>query len=158
MGGAAVREKLTVAVTNIESSLGGCHREKVIRDSTDCPSSNQHHYVRQQPHRCEVLPSTTRKRENKGNLVRFCNAKYNYTICDDWDLVCLISEFLKSEETRVKMAMLFVSQCNEFTRQKAGGWKPAPSLPKVIGQSCLMCVTRGTCLGSSCFGDRGRCF
>ena len=56
------------------------------------------------------------------------------------------------------MAMQFVSQCNEFTRQKAGGWKPAPSLPKVFGHSCLMCVTRGTCLGSGCFGDKGRCF
>ena len=54
--------------------------------------------------------------------------------------------------------MQFVSQCNNFTRQKAGGWKPAPSIPKVIGQSCLMCVTRGTCLGSCCLGDKGRYF
>ena len=54
--------------------------------------------------------------------------------------------------------MQFVSQCNNFTRQKAGGLKPAPSIPKVIGQSCLMCVTRGTCLGSCCLGDKGRYF
>ena len=68
IAGAAVKERLAVAVTTIERSLGGCHREKVTRDATDCPGSNQHHYVRQQPHRCEVLPTTTRKRESKGNL------------------------------------------------------------------------------------------
>ena len=69
VAGAGVREKLAVAVTTIERSLGGCHREKVTRDSTDCPGSNQHHYVRQQPHRCEVLPTTTRKRESRGKLI-----------------------------------------------------------------------------------------
>ena len=66
---AGAREKLAVVVTTIECSLGGCHREKVTRDSTDCPGSNQHHYVRQQPHRCEVLPTTTRKRESRGKLI-----------------------------------------------------------------------------------------
>ena len=69
VAGAAVKERLAVAVTTIERSLGGCHREKVTRDLTDCPGSNQHHYVRQQPHRCEVLPTTTRKRKSKGNLI-----------------------------------------------------------------------------------------
>ena len=70
MADAGVRSDLAVAVTTIERSLGGCHREEVRRDPTDCPGSNQHHYVRQQPHRCEVLPTTTRKRESKGNLVQ----------------------------------------------------------------------------------------
>ena len=78
VAGAGVREKLAVAVTTIERSLGGCHREKVTRASTDCPGSNQHHYVRQQPHRCEVLPTTTRKRENKGNLTKIL--QYNVPI------------------------------------------------------------------------------
>ena len=69
VAGAGVKEKLAMAVTTIERSLGGCHREKVTRDLTDCPGSNQHHYVRQQPHRCEVLPTTTRKRESRGKLI-----------------------------------------------------------------------------------------
>ena len=86
VAGAAVKERLAVAVTTIERSLGGCHKEKVTRDLTDCPGSNQHHYVRQQPHRCEVLPTTTRKRESKGNLteilqynIHFSHTKQNQT-------------------------------------------------------------------------------
>ena len=108
VAGAAVKERLAVAVTTIERSLGGCHKEKVTRDLTDCPGSNQHHYVRQQPHRCEVLPTTTRKRESKGNLTEILqynitffthktkSTKSNilknywphqkYFICDNWDL------------------------------------------------------------------------
>ena len=38
---AGVRSDLAVAVTTIERSLGGCHREEVRRDPTDCPGSNQ---------------------------------------------------------------------------------------------------------------------
>ena len=106
VAGAGVKEKLAMAVTTIERSLGGCHKEKVTRDLTDCPGSNQHHYVRQQPHRCEVLPTTTRKRESKGNLteilqynIHFSHTKQNqinilkdnwphskYCICDNWDM------------------------------------------------------------------------
>ena len=56
------------------------------------------------------------------------------------------------------MAMNFAALCNAFSRQKPGGHKPAPSVPRVIGQSCIMCVTRGTCLGSSCLGNKGRLF
>ena len=70
----------------------------------------------------------------------------------------LILEFLKSENTRVQLAMNFVARCNAFSRQKTGGYKSAPSVPRVIGQSCIMCVTRGTCLGSSCLGNKGRLF
>ena len=69
-GGAAVRSDLAVAVATIKESIGGCHQEEVRREETDCPSANQHLYVRQVPHRCEVVPTTTtlRKRENKGNV------------------------------------------------------------------------------------------
>ena len=67
MADAGVRSDLTVAVTTIERSLGGCHREEVRRDPTDCPGSNQHHYVRQQPHRCETIPVTARRKESEGN-------------------------------------------------------------------------------------------
>ena len=66
-GGAAVRSDLALACAQIEQSIGGCHQEKVRREETHCPSSNQHHYVRQQPHRSELIPQTTRKRETKGN-------------------------------------------------------------------------------------------
>ena len=62
-----VRANLAVAVTAIEKSLGSCHRAKVVREPTVCPSSNQHHYVRQVPHRCEALSTPTRKMGNKGN-------------------------------------------------------------------------------------------
>ena len=62
-----VRENLAVAVTAIESSLGSCHREKVVREPTLCPSSNQHHYVQQVPHRCEVIPTTPMIKGSKGN-------------------------------------------------------------------------------------------
>ena len=63
-----VRAKLAVAVTAIDQSLGGCHREAVSREETHCPSSsNQHHYVRQVPHtRHEVIPRTSRKNIWKG--------------------------------------------------------------------------------------------
>ena len=67
MANAGVRSDLAVAVTTIERSLGGCHREEVRRDPTDCPGSNQHHYVRQQPHRCENIPVTARRKESEGN-------------------------------------------------------------------------------------------
>ena len=67
-----VRTKLAVAVTAIDKSLGGCHREAVSREETHCPSSsNQHHYVRQVPHtRHEVIPRTSRKNICKG-IVNF---------------------------------------------------------------------------------------
>ena len=67
-GAGRVRTDLAVAVAKIKHSIGGCHQEEVRREETHCPSSNQHHYVRQQPHRCEVLPQTTRKKESKGNV------------------------------------------------------------------------------------------
>ena len=53
--------------------------------------------------------------------------------------------------------MKFVDQCNSFARQKAGGQKPPPSVPRIIGEkmSCIICVSRGTCLGKSCLGDNG---
>ena len=63
-----VRAKLAVAVTAIEKSIGSCHREKVVREPTHCPSSNQHHYVHQVPHRSEGIPTTSRKRVSKGNF------------------------------------------------------------------------------------------
>ena len=65
---------------------------------------------------------------------------------------------LNSEAIRVDMAMKFVAQCNPFAQQKAGGQKPSPSVPRVIGQmmSCVICVTRGKCLGKSCLGDNGK--
>ena len=60
-----VNTNLAVAVTTIERSLGGCHKAKVIREPVHCPSSsNVHHYVRQVPHRCEVLPITPQKKGN----------------------------------------------------------------------------------------------
>ena len=62
-----VRANLASAVTAIEKSLGGCHRAKVVREPTVCPGSNQHHYVRQVPHRCEALPTPMRKKGSKGN-------------------------------------------------------------------------------------------
>ena len=65
-----VRTNLTVAVTAIENSLGGCHKAKVIREPIHCPSSsNVHHYVRQVPHHCEVFPTTSRKKDSKGNIL-----------------------------------------------------------------------------------------
>ena len=66
-GPGSVRTDLAVACATIEQSIGGCHREEVRREETHCPSSNQHHYVRQQPHKSELIPQTTRKRETKGN-------------------------------------------------------------------------------------------
>ena len=59
---------------------------------------------------------------------------------------------------RVGMSMKFVSQCNSYTRQKAGGQMPPPSVPKIIGEmmSCVICVTRGTCMGKSCLGSNGK--
>ena len=67
-GPGSVRTDLAVACATIEQSIGGCHREEVRREETNCPSANQHHYVWQVPHRCEVVPITPRKRENKGNV------------------------------------------------------------------------------------------
>ena len=63
-----VRANLAVAVTAIEKSLGGCHRAKVVREPTIFPGSNQHHYVHQIPHRCEVPPTKIRKSVTKGNM------------------------------------------------------------------------------------------
>ena len=77
MANAGVRSDLAVAVTTIERSLGGCHREEVRRDPTECPGSNQHHYVRQQPHRCEILPVTARKKEIEGNLYSAISSFFN---------------------------------------------------------------------------------
>ena len=57
---------------------------------------------------------------------------------------------------RVETAMRFVSKMNLFSCQKTGGYKSAPSIPAVMGMSCLMCVTRGTCLGKSCLGNNGK--
>ena len=107
-GAGRVRTDLAVAVAKIKHSIGGCHQEEVRREETHCPSANQHHYVRQVPHRCEVVPPNT--------------------------------------------------QCNPFAQQKAGGQKPPPSVPRVIGQtmSCVICITRGTCMGKSCLGDNGK--
>ena len=70
----------------------------------------------------------------------------------------LILDFLKSEDKRVRMSMEFVALCNAYARQKAGGQKPAPSVPRVIGQtmSCVLCVARSTCLGKNCLGDNGK--
>ena len=67
-------------------------------------------------------------------------------------------DFLKSEDKRVELALKFVTQCNSYTRQKPGGQLPSPSVPQVIGQlmSCVICVTRGTCMGKSCLGDNGK--
>ena len=69
-GAGSVRTDLAVAVAKIKHSIGGCHREEVRREETNCPSANQHHYVRQVPHRCEVVPTTTRKKETIGNVFR----------------------------------------------------------------------------------------
>ena len=79
-GASAVRTDLTVAVATIKESLGGCHQEVVKRDETHCPSSNVHHYVRQVPHRCEVLPKTPRKKKSKGNQHYFFNYIVVYII------------------------------------------------------------------------------
>ena len=66
-GSASVRTDLAVAVETIKQSLGGSHQEEVRREETHCPSSsNQHHYVKQVPHKCEVVTPTPRKRESKG--------------------------------------------------------------------------------------------
>ena len=67
-GAGSVRTDLAVAVAKIKHSIGGCHREEVRREETDCPLANQHHYVRQVPHSCEVVPTTPRIKENKGNV------------------------------------------------------------------------------------------
>ena len=58
----------------------------------------------------------------------------------------------------MEIARKFVAQMNRFSSQKAGGYAVAPIIPHAIGQtnSCLMCVTRGTCLGKSCLGDNGK--
>ena len=57
----------------------------------------------------------------------------------------------------MEMSRQFVVQMNKFSTQKAGGHAVAPIIPSAIGKtnSCLMCVTRGTCLGKSCLGDNG---
>ena len=78
-GAGSVRTDLAVAVAKIKHSIGGCHREEVRREETHCPSSNQHHYVRQQPHRSEVIPQTTRKPESKGN-VYYDNMTFNFIV------------------------------------------------------------------------------
>ena len=75
-GAGGVRSDLAVAVATIEQSLGGCHREEVRREETHCPSSNQHLYVRQVPHRSEVVPSTPSMRESKGISNISCNSQY----------------------------------------------------------------------------------
>ena len=152
-GAGGVRSDLAVAVATIEQSLGGCHREEVRREETHCPSSNQHLYVRQVPHRSEVVPSTPSMRESKGISIISCNLQhasiYHYL---------KILEFLKSEHMRIGMSMKFVAQCNAYTRQKAGGQNPPPRVPRVIAElmSCVICVSRGTCLGKSCLGDKGK--
>ena len=66
-------------------------------------------------------------------------------------------EIPHSEVMRVEMSMEFVAKINRFSCQKAGGFATAPILPKAIGQtmSCMMCVTRGQCLGKNCLGDNG---
>ena len=61
-----------------------------------------------------------------------------------------------SEDLRMETAMDFVTKMNLFSCQKAGGFKAAPTVPAVIGGSCLICVTRGTCLGKTCLGDNGK--
>ena len=53
------------------------------------------------------------------------------------------------------MSREFVVQMNKFSCQKAGGYAVAPIIPSAMANSCLMCVTRGTCLGRSCLGDNG---
>ena len=55
------------------------------------------------------------------------------------------------------MSKQFVVQMNKFSCQKPGGFNVAPIIPSAIAKtkSCLMCVTRGTCLGKSCLGDNG---
>ena len=137
-GAGGVRSDLAVAVAKIKHSIGGCHQEEVRREETHCPSSNQHHYVRQQPHRCEVLPQTTRKKESKGNVTIIQFLQFN---CNYQSLIIL--DFLKSEDKRVELSLKFVAQCNSYTRQKPGGQLPSPSVPQVIGQlmSCVICVT-----------------
>ena len=154
----SVRTDLDMAVATIKQSLGGCHQEKVKREETNVPSSNQHLYG-QKPTRFELLQGnkeTTRKRENKGNVqetielkILCCTVDYNTS---------QILDHLQSEEMRVQMSMQFVAKCNPFARQKAGGQKTAPSIPTVIAQtmSCLMCVTKAQCLGRSCLGDNGK--
>ena len=62
-----VRASLAAAVTSIERSIGSCHRERVVREPTHCPSSsNVHHYVRQVPHPSELVPTTSKKKISKG--------------------------------------------------------------------------------------------
>ena len=63
--GGEANANLAVAISAIETSLGGCHREKVQRGDTHCPSSsNQHHYVRQVPHtRHEALPVVKKSKQ-----------------------------------------------------------------------------------------------
>ena len=61
--------RLRKAVASIEHSLGGCHKEKVQREPTLCPSSNQHLYVKQASHtRHESNASQQRKTIKAGNL------------------------------------------------------------------------------------------
>ena len=144
-----VNTNLAVAVTTIERSLGGCHKAKVIREPVHCPSSsNVHHYVRQVPHRCEVLPITPRKKGN-GNMHIYLKTIFFSKF--------FILDISRSEVMRVEMSMEFVAKINRFSCQKAGGFATAPILPKAIGQtmSCMMCVTRGQCLGKNCLGDNG---
>ena len=73
-------------------------------------------------------------------------------------LTLKILEFLNSEDLRFDVSRKFVAQCNPYTRQKPGGQKPPPSVPRVIAESksCVICVSRGTCLGKSCLGDNGK--
>ena len=64
---------------------------------------------------------------------------------------------MDSETLRVITSMQFVAKMNKFSCQKAGGFAVAPSIPSAISDtmSCLMCITRGRCLGKSCLGDNG---
>ena len=140
---------LALAVTSIEKSLGGCHRAKVVREVTNGPStSNLHYYVKQVPHKCELLPATPKRIEKKGIL------NWNGNWMKIWSFFYTL-DFLLSEIVRVKTSMQFVNQMNAFSRQKAGGFINPPSIPKVMDNSCPICVTRGTCLGKSCLGDKG---
>ena len=75
-GAGSVRTDLAVAVAKIKHSIGGCHQEEVRREETNCPSSNQHLYVRQVPHRSEVVPSTPSMRESKGISIISCNLQH----------------------------------------------------------------------------------
>ena len=61
--------RLRKAVASIQHSLGGCHRERVQREPTLCPSSNQHLYVKQAPHtRHETNRNQQRENIKAGNL------------------------------------------------------------------------------------------